>query len=306
MANAIIFPAPGTMAGNSFNPRKLGTARHGTRAQPEGDRMWAELLTGEFAFFLALGFVAQLVDGALGMAYGLIATTVLLSSGTPPAFASASVHAAEVVTTGLAGSSHVWHKNIDWGLFKRLAPAGVAGGILGAYVLTELPENVVKAFITLYLIGMTVMILRRLRTKKAQEGTKKQREKKLPTPAVGAGGGLLDAIGGGGWGPLVTSTLLARGDHPRPTIGSVSLSEFFLTMAISVTFIVALDFSQYWKVVLGLIIGGALAAPLAGYLGKVLAPRTLMIMVACVIAVLSAYNLGRLAMASAKAVGWMG
>lgn len=265
--------------------------------------MSGELTGVDFAFFVALGFVAQLVDGALGMAYGLIATTVLLSFGTPPAFASASVHAAEVATTGLAGASHVWHKNIDWTLFKKLAPAGIAGGILGAYILTELPENVVKFFVTLYLIGMTCMIVRRVRANIEQEGTKAQRERKLPTAPVGAAGGFLDAIGGGGWGPIVTSTLLARGDHPRPTIGSVSLSEFFLTAAISVTFILALDLAQYWMTVIGLIVGGAAAAPLAGFLSRVLAPRTLLILVACVVAILSAYNLGRLAMAAAAALG---
>ena len=262
-----------------------------------------EWISTELLLFIALGFFAQLVDGALGMAYGLIANTVLLATGMPPAFSSASVHAAEVVTTGLAGSSHVWHKNIDWQLFKRLAPAGVIGGIMGAYILTGLPENIVKGMITLYLIGMTFMITRRIiGAKKDQEGTKAQRERKFPTPVVGAGGGFLDAIGGGGWGPMVTSTLLARGDHPRSTIGSVSLSEFFLTLAISVTFLLALDFSDYWRVVLGLVIGGAIAAPFAGFLSKILAPRTLMIMVAVVISVLSAYNLFKLATAAAKAL----
>src|SRR5688572_15818397 len=189
------------------------------------------------------------------MAYGLIATTVLLSIGTPPAMASASVHAAEIVTTGLAGASHVWHKNVDWQLFKRLAPAGVVGGVIGAYVLVGLPENVVKFFITLYLLGMTVLITRRLlANRKSEQGTKAQRERKLPTIPVGVGGGFLDAIGGGGWGPIVTSTLLARGDHPRRTIGSATLSEFLLTLSISIAFVLALDVMQYWRVVLGLII----------------------------------------------------
>jgi uncharacterized membrane protein YfcA len=262
-----------------------------------------EFITNELLIFIAIGFAAQLVDGALGMAYGLITTTVLLSFGTPPAFASASVHAAEVVTTGLAGSSHVWHKNIDWPLFKRLAPAGVAGGVLGAYILTGLPETFVKVMITFYLIGMTLMITRRIfASKKHQEGTKAQRERKIATPVVGGAGGFLDAIGGGGWGPVVTSTLLARGDHPRSTIGSVSLAEFFLTVAVSVTFILALDMSRYWQVVLGLVIGGAVAAPLAGYLSRILAPRTLMILVAMVISILSVYNLMRLATAAAEAM----
>jgi uncharacterized membrane protein YfcA len=208
------------------------------------------------------------------------------------------------VTTGLAGASHVWHKNVDWQLFKRLAPAGVAGGIVGAYILVGLPESLVKFFITIYLIGITVLITRRLlSSKKAQQGTKAQRERKLPTIPVGAAGGFLDAVGGGGWGPLVTSTLLARGDHPRKSIGSTSLSEFFLTLSISITFLIALNFSEYWKVVVGLIIGGAVAAPLAGFFSKVLAPRTLMIMVAVVIMVLSVYNLVQLTVTVAKALG---
>ena len=113
------------------------------------------MLSSDLALFIALGFAAQLVDGALGMAYGLICTSALLASGVPPAFASASVHAAEVVTTGLASGSHLWHRNVDWRLFRRLAPAGVAGGALGAYVLTELPAGVVRPLVTAYLLGIT-------------------------------------------------------------------------------------------------------------------------------------------------------
>jgi uncharacterized protein len=263
----------------------------------------AEFVNTELLLFIAVGFFAQLVDGALGMAYGLLATTVLLAFGTPPAFASASVHAAEVVTTGLAGASHAWHRNIDWPLFRRLAIAGVAGGVLGAYVLVGLPENIVKFLVTLYLLGLTVLITRRiLANKKAQEGSKAERERRVPALPIGAAGGFLDAIGGGGWGPIVTSTLVARGDPPRTAIGSASLAEFFLTVAISAAFLSALDVSQYWAVVLGLIIGGAIAAPLAGFLSKVLAPRTLMIMVAIVICVLSVYNLVRLAISVGKAL----
>ena len=250
----------------------------------------------ELLLFIALGFFAQLVDGALGMAYGLIATTAMLSIGTPPALASASVHTAEVVTTGLAGASHAWHRNIDWALFRRLAPAGVAGGIVGAYILTELPEFWLKVFVTFYLIAMTAMITRRVLVGTgAEEGTNAQRERKLPAAAVGGAGGFLDAVGGGGWGPIVTSTLLSRGDHPRHAIGTVSLSEFFLTVAISVTFLLNLDLSQYIQPVLGLVIGGAAAAPLAGYISRILPPRVLIIAVAAVVGILSAVNIGRLA-----------
>jgi uncharacterized membrane protein YfcA len=253
-------------------------------------------LSYELALFIALGFFAQLVDGALGMAYGLIATTALLSLGTPPALASASVHAAEVVTTGLAGASHAWHRNIDWALFRRLAPAGVAGGIVGAYILVGLPEYWLKIFVTFYLVAMTAMITWRIaRSDKPQEGTKAQRERKAPAALVGGAGGFFDAVGGGGWGPIVTSTLLARGDHPRQTIGTVSISEFFLTAAISVTFLLNLKLADYLQPVLGLVIGGAMAAPLAGYLSRVLPPRILIIAVAVVIGILSAVNIGRLA-----------
>jgi uncharacterized membrane protein YfcA len=264
----------------------------------------SEIVSIELLLFIGLGFVAQLVDGALGMAYGLIATTVLLSVGTPPAMASASVHAAEIVTTGLAGASHVWHKNVDWQLFKRLAPAGVAGGVIGAYVLVGLPDNVIKFFVTLYLLGMAALITRRIfGGRAAVEGTPAQRERRLPSAPLGAAGGFLDAVGGGGWGPVVTSTQLARGEHPRRSIGSASLAEFFLTLAVSVTFLLALNLTEYWRVVLGLIIGGAIAAPLAGFLSKVLAPRTLMILVASVIAILCVYNLARLGMTIARALG---
>lgn len=254
------------------------------------------VLSYDLPLFIALGFFAQLVDGALGMAYGVIATTALLSLGMAPASASASVHAAEVVTTGLAGASHAWHRNIDWALFRKLAPAGIAGGIVGAYILTELPETGLRVFVTFYLIIMTAMITRRvLAGAHAEEGTHAQRERKLPAAAVGATGGFLDAVGGGGWGGIVTTTLLSRGDHPRHAIGTVSVAEFFLTVAISVTFLINLELEQYLKPVLGLVIGGAAAAPLAGYLSRVLSPRTLMIAVAVVVGVLSLVNVSRLA-----------
>ncbi len=253
------------------------------------------MFTTELIPYILLGFAAQLVDGALGMAYGLITTSVLLATGTPPAVASASVHAAEVVTTGLAGGSHVWHKNIDWKLFRRLAPAGVAGGVVGAYVLVGLPENYVKIFITVYLLAMTALITRRvLKTEPRKQPTKEKREKTVPTIPLGAAGGFFDAVGGGGWGPLVTSTLIVRGDHPRKSIGSVSLSEFFLTAAISVAFVLSLNWREYAQLVLGLVIGGAIAAPFAGWLSKILPPKILMIMVAVVVATLAMVNLVRL------------
>jgi uncharacterized membrane protein YfcA len=232
-----------------------------------------------------VGFAAQLVDGALGMAYGLISSSVLLASGAPPAISSASVHAAEVVTTGLAGASHVWHRNVEWRTFGRLAAAGVLGGVVGAYILTELPEQPVKVFVTLYLFGMALLIVRRIIVGEVE------RKRVRGTIPVGMAGGFLDAIGGGGWGPIVNSTLIARGETPRISIGSVSLAEFLVTAAISATFVMTLDLATYGRVVLGLIIGGALAAPFAGWFSRVLPQKTLMSLVAAVVGALGIYNL---------------
>ena len=239
--------------------------------------------------FVAIGFVAQLVDGALGMAYGLISTSFLLATGTPPAVASASVHAAEIVTTGLAGGSHVWHRNIDWQLFRRLAPAGVLGGALGAYVLTELPLEIVKPLVTAYLVGITSLITWRIFT-----GHPARQIRALGVAPVAAAGGLLDAIGGGGWGPIVTSTLVARGEVPRHAVGSASLAEFLVTLSVSAAFIAVLDLGTYWRAVLGLIIGGALAAPLAGWFSRKLPQRALMGAVAVVVGCLAIHGLVRL------------
>jgi uncharacterized membrane protein YfcA len=249
------------------------------------------MFSSDLAFYIALGFGAQLVDGALGMAYGLITTPVLLASGASPALSSASVHAAEVVTTGLAGASHVWYQNVEWRTFRRLAVAGVIGGVIGAYVLTELPETPVKVFVTLYLLGMAVLILHRIIS-----GVVVQQHVKGTMP-IGMAGGFLDAIGGGGWGPIVNSTLIARGATPRISIGSASLAEFLVTAAISVTFVLTLDFATYGQVVLGLIIGGALAAPFAGWFSRMLPQKVLMSLVALVVSGLGVYNVVQLSSA---------
>jgi uncharacterized membrane protein YfcA len=205
------------------------------------------------------------------------------------------VHAAEIVTTGLAGASHAWHRNIDWKLLVRLAPAGVAGSVLGAYVLVGMPEYIVKIFITIYLLGMTALITRRvLQSERKKQPPKEKRERTVPTIPLGAAGGFLDAAGGGGWGPLVTSTLIVRGENPRKAIGSVTMSEFLLAVAVSVAFVLALDWREYAQLVAGLIVGGAIAAPLAGWLSKILRPKTLMAMVAFVVSILALSNLARL------------
>lgn len=245
---------------------------------------WGSLLTWELLAFIGIGFFAQMIDGALGMAFGVIASTTLIATGAPPAVASAAIHAAEVVTTAISGSSHIYNKNVDKKVFIRLVIPGVIAGALGAYVLTGLPKEVVKPIVTLYLAGMAALIMARV-------WGWKPKKFHPPAPVVGAGGGFLDAIGGGGWGPLVSSTLIAGGDNPRKTVGSVNLAEFFVTFTISITFFATLDLAAYGRIVLGLIIGGALAAPLAGYLLRILPSRIALMLVAVVISLLTVVNI---------------
>jgi uncharacterized membrane protein YfcA len=238
----------------------------------------------EVALFAAIGFLAQIVDGALGMAFGVIASSSLLLFGVPPAFASAAVHTAEIATTGISGASHIWHRNVDKSLFLKLVFSGVLGGIVGAFVLTGLPEEIVKPVVTLYLIGMTGLIFARVFGKSFKLF-------RPPEPTVGAAGGFLDAIGGGGWGPLVGSTLVATGETPRKAIGSVNLAEFFVTIAISATFFSQIDLQSYGYIVLGLVLGGGLAAPLAGYLIRILPAKRALLLVGLVVGTLSVVSI---------------
>jgi uncharacterized membrane protein YfcA len=231
--------------------------------------------------FIVIGFIAQMIDGALGMAYGVSSTTFLLSLGIPPAPASASVHTAEIFTSGVSGLAHLKFGNVDKGLCKKLLIPGVIGGILGAYILTAVPGKTMKPFVAFYLLIMGLMILRK--------ALKEIQEKRVETQLfpLGAVGGFFDAIGGGGWGPIVTSTIVARGHNPRFAIGSVNLAEFFVTVAEVATFFTIIGLT-HWHIIIGLIIGGVLAAPLAAYVCQKLPSRALMIIVGALIIALSA------------------
>jgi uncharacterized membrane protein YfcA len=238
---------------------------------------WPVLVT-TFSLFLAVGFLAQLVDGAVGMAYGVISTSVLLAFGVPAAQASATIHAAECFTTGASGTSHMLHKNVDWKLF--LAPAGVIGGVAGAYVLTGFDPTFIKAVVVAYLGVLGVYML----TRALREPKEEPPHLKHVVP-IGVVGGFLDASGGGGWGPIVTSTLLGRGHTPRYVIGSVNSAEFVVTVAISLTFLITLLTGRFeleggvisgGAALAGLIAGGLFAAPLAGYITKVAPARWLL------------------------------
>ena len=238
-------------------------------------------MLADLLLFIAVGFAAQLVDGAIGMAYGLISTTVLLSLGVSPAVASASVHTAEVFTTGASALSHWRLGNVDGALFRRLAIPGAVGGIIGAYVLTELPGQVVQPAVSLYLGVMGCLVLwKSVRPSEAAPSVPRH------VSVLGLSGGFLDAIGGGGWGPLVASTLVGRGTKTRLVIGSTNAAEFVVTTSISATFVFTIGLDR-WPIIAGLVLGGVIAAPFAAHITRRLPDRPLMILVGVVVVVLS-------------------
>ncbi|UKE73024.1 sulfite exporter TauE/SafE family protein [Xanthomonas graminis] len=243
------------------------------------------VLSETFYWFVLVGLAAQLVDGALGMAFGLVSSSVLLSMGLPPAAVSASVHSAEVFTTGASGLSHLALGNVDKRLFLRLALPGMAGGILGAYGLTQLPGEFIRPFVHLYLLGLAVLILLRA------AGRALPRQQVQRVPLLGFVAGLLDASGGGGWGPVATSTLLARGGQARTTIGTVNAAEFLVTLSISLTFLLTMGI-QHLQIVLGLLVGGMLAAPLAALLVKRVRERWVLVAVGLLVLAISLYQIG--------------
>ena len=228
---------------------------------------------------ILVGFFAQLIDGSLGMAYGVSSNSFLLGVGVPPAIASASVHTAEVFTTAISGFSHWRLGNIDKRIVLGLILPGMIGGALGAYLLTSVDGDKIKPFIAFYLLIMGVRILTKAFTHK--ETADKDPEPKLLVP-LGLAGGTMDAIGGGGWGPIVTTTLISSGHTPRKTIGSVNFSEFFVTLVISITFLLTIGIT-YWNVFLGLMIGGVIAAPLGALLTKKIPAKAIMIVVGLLI-----------------------
>lgn len=247
-----------------------------------------------FLLFLLVGLLAQIVDGALGMAYGVIANTVLLAFGVPPTAASASVHVAKIFTGAASAVSHVMHRNIRWSLFWPLAAGGMIGGVVGAYVLTGVPGETIKPFILLYLLIIGIWVLWR--------AARDVRLRLFPlrwSGPLGFVGGVLDAIGGGGWGPTVTTTLVGSGVEPRMAIGSTNAAEFFVAVAVSSAFL-GLLLTGHWDQadhlsdnlwpVLGLIAGGLLAAPLAARITRVLPPTRMSWIVGCVVIALAAWQ----------------
>lgn len=233
-------------------------------------------------YYVLGGFIAQMIDGALGMAYGVTATTFLLSVGITPAAASASVHASEVFTSGVSGYMHLKFGNVNSKLFKTLVIPGVIGAILGAYILSSLEEyaGYIKPIVSIYTLFLGAIIIRKALIKRQE----KRQLKRVGWLALF--GGYLDSIGGGGWGPIVSSTLIASGRHPKYTIGSVNLTEFFVSLASSITFFTVIGLG-YLDVIIGLILGGVIAAPIAARLANKLPVKSMMILVGIVIIIVS-------------------
>ena len=240
----------------------------------------------EFFAFVLIGLAAQLIDGALGMAYGITSSSLLLALGLPPAVASASVHAAEVAISGVSGLSHRHFGNIDFPLMWALVIPGVIGGSAGAVLLSQLDWAWLRPLVAAYLLVLGLLLLRR-----AWRGVRGTARTGGTTP-MALGAGFLDAVGGGGWGAMTTTSLLARHIEPRFAIGTANAAEFFVSLAISVVFLVTLGIT-YGYVVLGLLVGGVIAAPFAAWLTLRIPARPLMAAVGGLVVAVSLYNLLR-------------
>lgn len=235
-----------------------------------------------FMWFLLVGFVAQTIDGALGMAYGVSSNSILLGIGIPPAVASAWVHFAQVFTSLASGLSHWKLGNVQWSLAKRLLIPGVIGAIVGAYFLSNIDGNAIKPFIAIYLMVMGIIILSKVIKNKKKIFQPDGRS----LPYLASIGGFADAVGGGGWGPIVNSTLLSKGQLPRFAIGTGNFVEIFVSLASASTFLFFIK-ELSLAPVLGLILGGVIAAPFAAMICKKINPRILLAFVGILVIFLS-------------------
>jgi len=255
-----------------------------------------------FLIFLAVGFVAQLADGALGMGYGIISSSVLVAFGVPPATASATVHGAKLFTTAASAASHTHHKNVNWRLFVPMMIAGVIGGILGVALITSVDGKTLKPWVLAYFAVMGFWILWR-----AYKNAALRHIRRHWMAPLGLTGGFLDSVGGGGWGPTVTTTLLGAGLEPRQAVGTVNTAEFFVSAAVVAAFIYAWmtghwsevsDIRDHAVAVGGLVVGGILAAPLAGWTTKHVPRRPMTFAVGLLIVGLAAWQWAQIA-------GWL-
>lgn len=241
-----------------------------------------------FFWFLLAGFLAQIVDGALGMAYGVTSNSVLLGFGLSPRLASAAVHTSEVFTTGVSGLSHIRFGNFNKSLFLKLIVPGVLSASVGSFLLGSVIDgDFIKPYVSLYLLFLGGTIIYKAFKKVPAKSNLKN------APIYALFGGFLDAIGGGGWGPIVTSNLIKEGHTPSTVIGTVNTAEFFVTY-FTAGILIYFTGIQSWQIILGLIVGGTIAAPFGAYIAKKLPTKTMMITVGILIMLTSTYTLSKI------------
>lgn len=245
-----------------------------------GFQAYVTAINPAFYWFLAGGFIFAMIDGAIGMSYGVTSTAFSLSMGIPPASASMAVHLSEVLSNGIAGWMHYRMGNVNWKLFKLLIIPGILGAVCGAYLLSSLEHYsaYTKPIVSLYTLILGGVIL----SKAFNIAAKRTGGKIKKISLLGLFGGFVDAVGGGGWGSIVLSSLIAGGRNARFSLGTVKLTRFFIALMSSLTFLTMLN-SAHWEAVAGLVIGSALAAPIAARVSNRISVKSIMVAVGIIV-----------------------
>ena len=239
-----------------------------------------------FYWMLFVGFLAEIVAGSMGMGYGVICTTVLLLLNVPPPVVSASIHSAESFTTAAGSISHYKLGNVNKKMVWILVPVAILGAIIGAFTLSHFGEHyahIVKPIIACYTLYLGANILKNAFKKK---GVTVKAKRKTNLRILGLAGGFIDSFAGGGWGPLVTGTLMKDGRTPRYVVGSSTVAKFLLTVTSAITFIFTIGI-HHWNIVLGLLLGGIFTAPFSAMLTAKLPTKKMFIVVGTVVIVMS-------------------
>lgn len=255
------------------------------------DELFTVLAKDHYIFYwmMLVGILAEIVAGSMGMGYGVICTTTLLFLGIPPHAVSASIHSAESFTTAAGSISHIRLKNVSKNLVKKLAVPAVFGAILGAVSLTYLGEyysKITKTIISFYTLYLGIQILSNAFKNKQD----KKLKRKTNLTRLGLAGGFIDSFAGGGWGPLVTGTLIKNSFTPRFAVGSSTVAKFILTLTAAITFIFTLGI-QHWNIILGLLIGGIFTAPFSAMLTAKLPVKSMFIVIGLLVIIMSSITI---------------
>ncbi|MEQ7801281.1 TSUP family transporter [Pedobacter sp. ASV1-7] len=239
-----------------------------------------------FYWFLIGGFIFAMIDGAIGMSYGVTSTSFSIAMGVPPASASMGVHLSEILSNGIAGWMHYRFGNVNWKLFKLLLIPGIIGAVTGAYLLSSLEHysHYTKPVVSLYTLILGLVILSKAYKVSRKNTIKQSKIKKISI--LGLFGGFIDAVGGGGWGSIVLSSLIAGGRNARTSLGTVKITRFFIALMSSLTFITMLN-GAHWEAVAGLVIGSALASPIAAKVSNRISVKTIMVSVGILVVLVS-------------------